>query len=72
LVTGCLRLDTLTRGQAAGICKVSVPLLNGKPRKIDQATITAWWLNASKDDRVALIRSFGPGETWDALSVVVS
>jgi transcriptional regulator with XRE-family HTH domain len=65
------RVDNMPRDFMDRIDSVT-DLLNGKSHKIDQAIITAWWRNASKNDRIALIRNFGPADTWDALSTVVS
>jgi len=75
LVTGKTRIDRFTRTHAAAICGVSLPIVSQAVKsdhsRLEPEAILAWWQSASFPERVALIHSFGPGPTWDALAAVI-
>jgi hypothetical protein len=77
LVIGRVQLKNLTRDQAAHIAGVSLPLVHDAVRgqrspRLTPDSIASWWRSAPHNERVELVRNFGPADTWDALSAVVS
>jgi hypothetical protein len=72
LINGEVNVGRLNRMQAARICRVNYAQLGKKPtRPLNTMLITAWWDEASHDERKALIRELGVDKLWDVIADII-
>jgi hypothetical protein len=72
LMNGEVGVSNLNRMQAAKLCHIPYAKLAKKPATpLSTMMISAWWNQASPDERAALIHEFGVSDVWDAIASII-
>jgi hypothetical protein len=68
LMNGEVGVSNLNRMQAAKLCHIPYAKL---ATPLSTMMISAWWNQASPDERTALISELGVSEVWDTIASII-
>jgi hypothetical protein len=71
-MNGEVGVYNLNRAQAAALCHLPYTALAKKPAtSLNTTAISAWWAQATPDERADLINELGVPQVWDTISKII-